>query len=566
MRQTQNWAVSLMMALSLAMSLLLPGLAVAETCATWVAQIVSVQGSVEVYRTGATEWRPVQLHEIFCPGDRLRVQEHSRAALVLRNDTNLRLDQNTTLIFTGTTQARTSLLDLLLGTIYFFSHRPRSLHINTPFVNAGMEGTEFLVTVTRSQTSLSIFEGRITAANEAGSLTLAGGQGAVAVEGQAPASYPVVRPRDEVQWALYYPPIFDDRPDDFQGEVPWQVALRQSIQFYRQGDLPRAFASLAEVPEDIPDARFFTYRAGLWLTVGRLEVARVDIDRALQRDPHHSHALALQASIAVVGNRRQEALQLARQAVELAPMSTVARVALSYAQQAHFDLQSALASLQKAVQLAPNNALAWARLAELWLSVGELKHAVAAAQKPVDLQPNLARTHTVLGFALLTQLKTQEAKEAFAKAIELEQVAPLPRLGLGLVQIRQGDLQAGRRKIEIAVSLDPDNALMRSYLGKAYFEEKRETLATDQFAMAKRLDPFDPTPWFYDALLKQTLNRPVEALQDLQKSIALNDNRAVYRSRLLLDADLAARSASLARIYTDLGFQQLALARLYPIM
>ena len=58
---------------------------------------------------------------------------------------------------------------------------------------------------------------------------------------------------------------------------------------------------------------------------------------------------------------------------------------------------------------------------------------------------------------------------------------------------------------------------------------------------------------------KQNINRPVEALHDLQKSIELNDNRAVYRSRLLLDEDLAARSANLGRIYNDLGFQQLAL-------
>ncbi|MFH0340544.1 MAG: TonB-dependent receptor, partial [Chromatiales bacterium] len=72
-------------------------------------------------------------------------------------------------------------------------------------------------------------------------------------------------------------------------------------------------------------------------------------------------------------------------------------------------------------------------------------------------------------------------------------------------------------------------------------------------------DPKDPTPWFYDAIAKQTTNRPVEALRDMQKAIELNDNRLVYRSRLLLDSDLAARSASLARIYTDLGFQQLAL-------
>ncbi|MCI0529667.1 MAG: hypothetical protein L0Y56_19675, partial [Nitrospira sp.] len=80
-----------------------------------------------------------------------------------------------------------------------------------------------------------------------------------------------------------------------------------------------------------------------------------------------------------------------------------------------------------------------------------------------------------------------------------------------------------------------------------------------EYAVSKELDPQDPTPWFYDAIQKQTTNRPVEALRDLEKAIELNDNRAVYRSRLLLDSDLAARSASLARIYSDLGFQQLAL-------
>ena len=51
----------------------------------------------------------------------------------------------------------------------------------------------------------------------------------------------------------------------------------------------------------------------------------------------------------------------------------------------------------------------------------------------------------------------------------------------------------------------------------------------------------------------------MEALQDIQKSIEMNDNRAVYRSRLLLDRDIASRSASLAQIYSDLGFEQLAL-------
>ena len=35
---------------------------------------------------------------------------------------------------------------------------------------------------------------------------------------------------------------------------------------------------------------------------------------------------------------------------------------------------------------------------------------------------------------------------------------------------------------------------MRSYLGKGYYEEKRSDKATEQFAIAKKKDPKDPTP------------------------------------------------------------------------
>ena len=47
-------------------------------------------------------------------------------------------------------------------------------------------------------------------------------------------------------------------------------------------------------------------------------------------------------------------------------------------------------------------------------------------------------------------------------------------------------------------------------------------------------------------------------MRDIQKSIELNDNRAVYRSRLLLDQDQAARGSSLARIYDNLDFEKRA--------
>jgi tetratricopeptide (TPR) repeat protein len=159
----------------------------------------------------------------------------------------------------------------------------------------------------------------------------------------------------------------------------------------------------------------------------------------------------------------------------------------------------------------------------------------------------------------LMQTKIKQAKEAFEKAIAVDSADPLSRLGLGLAKIRESNLREGSRELEAAASLDPGNAIVRSYLGKAYYEEKRTGLDEREYAEAKKLDPNDPTPHFYDAIAKQTTNRPVEALQEMERAIELNDNRAVYRSRLLLDSDEASRSAALGRIYTDLGFQQLAL-------
>jgi tetratricopeptide (TPR) repeat protein len=447
----------------------------------------------------------------------------------LVNQPVLRLDQDTTITLGGVKEERTSVVELAKGAAHFFSRVRRNLEVITAFVNAGVEGTEFFVRVEEDKTFISIFEGKVLASNEAGSLTLASGQSAVAEAGKAPVLRVVVRPRDAVHWALYYPPVIYVSPKK------------------------------APVEEDTSDPRFLAHRASLLLAVGRVDEAAEDIERALRLDPNYSDAFALQSIIAVVQNEKEKALNLAQKAVEKGPNSATARIALSYAQQASFDLEGARGSLEEAVKLEPENALAWARLAELWSSFGKLDEALEAAQKAAALNPDLSRTQTVLGFAYLTQVKTRQSKAAFEKAIELDQADPLPRLGLGLARIRESDLHEGRRNLEIAASLDPNNSLVRSYLGKAYFEEKRAELDGREYAVAKELDSKDPTPWLYDAIAKQTTNRPVEALHDLQKAIELNDNRAVYRSKLLLDSDLAARSASLARIYSDLGFQQLAL-------
>ena len=511
----------------------------AEACDPSIARIVSLQGQVEVQSSGSSEWTAAALNEPLCIGDAVRVGPFARAALAFANNSVLRLDQRTTLYLRGQSEAGRSLLELLYGAVNFFSHRPRALEIDTPFVNAGAEGTEFLIRVSEDRTEAIVFEGRVLMQNARGELRLAGGDAGFALKGEAPQPQIVARPRDAVTWTLYYPPILAPLAERRAAPPALPEALQAAVDRVAANDYAGAMAVLDTVPEAARDARYYTYRAGVLLNVGRTEEAAAAIERALALDPKAGEALAQRAVIEVVQNRREEALADARRALELSPNSSAAAIALSYALQASFDLEAARKVLREAVASAPEDALAWARLSEIELSFGNLNGARDAAERAVALAPDLSRTQMVLGFAALTRIDIDQAKARFERAIALDSANPLARLGLGLATIRAGDLDAGGREIEIAVALDPNNSLLRSYLGKTYFEERRDPLDGQQYEIAKQLDPNDPTPWFYDAIRLQTINRPVEALRNIEKSIELNDNRAVYRSRLLLDEDVA---------------------------
>ena len=538
-----------------------PAMANAAGCEPVIATLTSTEGLVEVRTSPNNNWHTAQTGDVFCPGHTLRTGNNSRAALELSNHTQVRMSAHTTLTVTGPREEQGFWAELINGVSHFISRVPRTLKVKTPYVNAGVEGTEFLVKADNNESTIIVYEGTVSARNNAGTVMLNSGMAATAKSGQAPVITSLAQPRDAVQWALYYPPVIQFNQNDFAdvAENAWQSHVAKSIDAYQQGRLADAIKALEQITQDVQDPRFYNYRASLHLATGQAERAQADLQQALTTQPNNSDALALQSIIAVVQNDKERALTLANKAVGATPDNASAQLARSYALQAHFELEQVRTTLEQTVANAPNNALVWSRLAELHLMFRELDLALAAAQKAVELNPNIARTQTVLGYAELIRTDTDAAQQSFAKAIVLDQGAPLPRLGLGLARIREGDLEPGRREIEIATVLDPSNALIRSYLGKAYYEERRSEDASEQFVMAKELDPNDPTPFLYDAILKQSMNRPIEALQDIQRSIELNDNRAVYRSRFLLDSDDAARSTSLGRIYQDLGFEKRAL-------
>jgi tetratricopeptide (TPR) repeat protein len=512
-----------------------------------VARVESLQGQLTLNN------QPTTRGALVCANDLLATGLFSRAAIRLfETQTLLRLDQQTQTRIQPPPRPSESWLKVLEGVLHLFSRDPRSLEIDTPLANALVEGTEFVVRVTEQQTQITVVEGNVQVNNNQGTVHLSDRQTAFVTTGRAPQLSTLITPEEAVQWTLYYPPVLLSLVD--KDRLP--PSLRPTQGEFNNPN--QALTQLARVPRIRRNEEYYLYRAGWLLAVGQADQAQQALEQARDLNPNSARARALQAVIAVTQNDTEMAQSLAKDAVQRDPESAAGYLALSYALQAVFQLDDALASVQQAVARDRGNALAKARLAELQLAQGNLNEALDVAAQAAAQAPNLAHTQTVLGFAYLSQIDTGHAKRAFEQAISLDQTAPLPRLGLGLALIRESNLKDGRANIETAVALDPLRSLYRSYLGKAYFEEKRDILAGDQYMLAKQLDPLDPTPWLYDAIRKQTENRPVEALEDIQQSIELNDNRAVYRSRLLLDEDVATRSTNLSRTYDDLGFEQRA--------
>ncbi len=516
------------------------------------AKLDSLQGKVFVDPSKIGQWHPAQQDEFICEGSRIRVENYSRASITLTNGVVLRLDEGTVLSLNGISPDKPTLLDLLNGFIHFISRTPKHLEITSPIANAGPEGTEFAMHVDDKKASLWVYEGAVKFFNDKGTVHLTPGQGAEALLGQAPKTQINIKPQDAVNWALYYPPILP-YPESLSTVDP---EIRKAIQDFRQGHVDDALIKLDAVSPEKRSPYFFKVRAAIRLTAGRVPLAQQDIQVIQITHPNDAEALALQSVMALTQNRKEEALALANRAIASDPHSASAYSALSYAEQARFQLDKALDAADQAVKIAPHDAMVWARKAELELSKGLTSESQKTAQHALELDADLERTQSVIGFSYLLRMDTDEALQAFEKAVKFDSTSSLARLGLGLAKIRNGDLKRGRQDLEIAAILDPNNSLVRSYLGKAYYEESRSSLAEDQFTLAKERDPKDPTPYFYDAINKQTTNRPVEALHDMQKAIELNDNRGIYRSKLLLENDSAARSASLGRIYNDLGFQQ----------
>ncbi|MGP8200553.1 MAG: FecR domain-containing protein [Limisphaerales bacterium] len=507
--------------------------------------MIATQGVVEVSPAGARTWVMTQTNQVLYAGDRLCTGKGSRATLRLSNLSVLRVYELTTLQIQPPEEPKSrGILDLISGAAYFFNRdKPTETQFRTPSASGAIRGTEFNIVVAgNGRMELALLDGQIDLTNNQGTLRLQTGEKAVVEPGQAPKKSPLIDAVNVIQWTLYYPAILDADELDLSAEI--KEALGPSLEAYGSGDLLKALAKYPEGRAAASESER-VYHAALLLAAGQVEGAQQMLQEANREPRAAALAGALQEMIASVKGQPWTRSGPRTLATEW--------MAGSYQAQAHHDLGVALNMAKSAAATSPGFGFAQERLAEMEFSFVQTEAALAALNKSLALSPRNAQAVALDGFLLSAQNRIRDALAAFDRAIIVDGALGNAWLGRGLCRIKLGQDRLGREDLLIAAALEPQRALLRSYLGKAFADSGDDVRADKELMLARKLDANDPTAWLYLALLEQEQNQINPAISDLQNAQTNNDNRSVFRSRLLLDQDRAVASANLASVYRDAG-------------
>ncbi len=428
--------------------------------------------------------------------------------------------------------------------LFGFFNRDRSRRMNVGRISsAAALNTEYQVFVDPNapeKVMIRVFEGAVELTTPDGREVVPVGSQVTAEPGRLVLTSPGIEAVNSIQWRLYYPGVLF--PADLGLSVADPGPLRESLDTYTQGDLLAALASLPQ-PEALTTPRERIYRAALLLSVGAVDEAVAELK------PHATTSPEAAALLQVVAAVNFESFVR-----EAPPASATAWLAESYYQQSRATrdpraLEAARGAARNAARLAPGFGFARARLAEMEFSFGRTAAAQEEVRAALDRSPRHAEALALEGFLHAAQNRVARAIPSFDRAIAADGTLGNAWLGRGLCRIRQGDREGGRRDLIVAAALEPQRSPFRSYLFKVLSDLGQDKQAAVELARARELDPRDPTSWLYGALDKDAHNRVNEAIADLEEAQRLGDNRAVFRSSMLLDQDRAVRSANLARLY-----------------
>jgi len=347
-----------------------------------------------------------------------------------------------------------------------------------------------------------------------------------------------------------------------QNAPPGLTVSGMALAVYRAGDAVGAYKLMAAELKKGPPSSLMLVMSGYFsMLVGKIDQAKALLadSRISGRESAIAHSLLSQIYLAQ--NSKEQASSEAATAMQLNGESPMVRMTAALVKISYFDLPEARRLLEEALAADPHFLEAYVYLARLWLGAEYLDRAWEVIGKALEISKTDSEVLSLAGFIRLGYRDFDKALKLFTEAVKNNPGFGEPHIGLANVAFRNRNFRLGLMEMLTATLLEPRVSLYQSSLGKALYQTRSFDKALEVYDYAKTLDPNDPTPYLYRGIALSDLYRPGEAIQEINKSIELNDNMAVFRTRLMLDRDLAVRNTDLSRAYNQLGLSDWAYSK-----
>jgi tetratricopeptide (TPR) repeat protein len=454
-------------------------LSMAPLAAVWAqdADILMMVGRGEVRVAGQTTWQLASVQQKLEAGSFVRTPEGGQMALLLRDQTQVRLNQNTVLeiksVQSGEQATELSLVQgrlwaqvkqLSKGGLRAVSSlvRPQQVRVVTPTATVGIRGTDWeLVVGDQGATTVTVLSGEVEMSNPLGQVLVGPNEQAVAEAGKAPVKSLLSNARDRVQWVTAYRPS----PQRWLPDTP--PALSGVVQDIAAGEYARALTRL-EADRASPGAALLL--ADMYLYLGRANDA-ISLLTPLSQDGRGSPAAtALQARALLLAGQPEAAGTLLRTGYTTHPADREIVLALGDVARIQGDADAAVRWFTQVTLAHPQSHEAWFGLGRVEVekeNIGSAKRALNEANRLAPNAPGYAGERATL---LALAGENAAAWAAFDDALKRHPDDYLAWTGLGILQLKTGQARQALESFLKAGVIEPRFARGHIYSGVAYYQ------------------------------------------------------------------------------------------------
>jgi tetratricopeptide (TPR) repeat protein len=512
---------------SLYLSMLCAGLLTYTPVWAQDADVLMVQGRAELRQAASEPWRPLAAKQSLAAGSTVRTLPDSQMALLLRDQTQLRLNQNTTVqiqsLQVGGDQGTTLALSegRLWAQVKQFSTaalrtlstqaQPQRLRIVTPTATVGIRGTNWELAVgEQGTTRLTVLSGEVEMSNELGRVSVGANEQAIAEQGKAPVKSLLSDAQDRVQWVTTYRPS----PSRWLAQPP--AALQAAASDIEAGRYTPALTRLQALP---PTRERALLLADLGIYLGNAAEAAAVLTPFSQNGRGDAFAAALHGRALLVAGRLEEASTLLQTALQTHPSHPEVLLALADVLRVAGEADMALGWFSQVTRAQPDRHEGWFGVGRIQLDKDNVKPARQALDEAIRLAPNEPGYAGERATLLVLAGQLQAARQAFDEALARQSDDYLAWTGLGILQLKMGQAPQALESFLKAGVIEPRFARAQLYAGITYYQLGDATRALEAVNQATQLDSKDPLPYLMLALIHgdtQNLAAATQAAQQAQ--------------------------------------------------